>query len=317
MSSWLILAATLPAQPSALRVRVWRALKATGAGTLREGVYLLPLAAPTAPALRELAHTIAEAGADAHLLELDAHDAAQEASFRALFDRSEPHAQLLQQIKALGARAARAQEAELRKGLRALEQQWQALQALDFFPARPAARSEAALAALRAELAQRFSPGEPRAAAVAIERLAVADFQGRTWATRARPWVDRLATAWLVQRFVDRSPRFVWLADPARCPARALGYDFDGARFTHVGERVTFEVVAASFGLDTRPALQALGRLVRAIDAGGLPADEAPGIELLVRGLQLQHRKDDALLAAALPVFDALHAALQRAAEAA
>jgi hypothetical protein len=310
-STWLILTATLPTHPSALRVRVWRALKATGAGTLREGVYVLPEAAATARALWDIQATIAGAGADAHMLVVPARDAAQEQAFRTLFDRSDLYAELLQSIKEQRAAMASSPEADLNKGLRALEQQLQAIQAGDFFPGKAATKAAEALAALRREVTLRLSPGEPRAAPAAIERLPLEDFQGRTWATRKRPWVDRLATAWLVQRFVDRAPRFVWIEDPKRCPAKALGYDFDGARFTHVGERVTFEVVAASFGLDDDPALRAVGQLVHHIDVGGIPVDEAPGFELLVRGLQAQHRKDDELLAAALPLFDTLYAAMQ------
>ena len=80
-----------------------------------------------------------------------------------------------------------------------------------------------------------------------------------------------------------------------------------------MGERVTFEVVAASFGLDQDPALTRLGELVHFIDMGGIAVDEAPGLELLVRGLQAQHAGDDALLSAALPLFDTLYAALRNA----
>jgi hypothetical protein len=311
-SHWLVLTATLPTQPSGLRVRVWRALRATGAGTLREGVYLLPEHAPRATTLRELERTIAEAGADAHLLVVPARDAAQEQAFRALFDRADLYAELLQSIKQARSRIRKATEAELHKGLRALEAQLQAIQASDFFPGPQSRKAADALAALRRETTLALSPDEPAASAAAIAPRAIADHQGRTWATRKRPWVDRLATAWLVQRFIDRQPRFVWLADARKCPKSALGYDFDGATFTHVGDRVTFEVVAESFGLlDNDPALRKLAALVHCIDVGGIPVDEAPGLELLVRGLQARHADDDALLAAALPVFDACHAALE------
>ena len=90
-----------------------------------------------------------------------------------------------------------------------------------------------------------------------------------------------------------------------------LGFDFDGATFTHVGDKVTFEVVAESFGLHQDAALARLATLVHFIDIGGVPVDEAPGFEMLVRGLQAQHGDDDALLAAALPLLDACYAALQ------
>lgn len=311
MSSWLILTATLPTSPSGLRVRVWRALKATGAGTLREGVYVLPEHAPTARALLELEATIREAGAEAHLLHVPARDEAQAQAFRALFDRREAYAELLQSIKQARSGVKKAGEAILRKTLRSLGQQWQAIHATDFFPGPHGQKAADALAAFRHEAERHLSPGEPRAADAAIEPRAIADHQGRTWATRKRPWVDRLATAWLVQRFIDRSPRFVWLADPAKCPKTALGYDFDGATFTHVGDRVTFEVVAESFALLGDPALRRLAALVHCIDVGGIPVDEAPGVEALVRGLQALHPRDDALLAAAVPLFDSLYAALQ------
>lgn len=311
MADWLILTATLPTHPSALRVRVWRALKATGAATLREGVHVLPTTAPTADALRVIERTIADAGADAHLLEVTARNPAQEQSFRALFDRTEHYAELLQSIKEARRLTAKESETESRRALRTLDQQFQSLRAIDFFGGAKAQTTDAALGALRREIDLRWSPGEPSSSVAVIERQRVADHQGRTWATRKRPWVDRLATAWLVCRFIDEKPTFVWLADPAKCPKKALGYYFDGARFTHVAGKVTFEVVAAAFGLDERdPALRRVGALVHAIDVGGSAVDEAAGVEMLVRGLQARHRRDDALLAAALPLFDAIYAAM-------
>lgn len=313
MTNWIVLTATLPTHPSGLRVRVWRALKATGAGTLREGVYVLPAEVPSAQALRDLARTIADAGADAHLLELRARDEAQELDFRALFDRSELYAELLQAVKAARKGVGKATEAELHKALRRLEQQLQQVQAGDFFPGKESARAVAAVTALRREIELHLSPDEPSPTKAAVTSLSIEDHQGRTWATRKRPWVDRLATAWLVQRFVDKSPTFIWLANPKKCPKSALGYDFDGATFTHVGDLVTFEVVAKSFGLDKEPALARLARLVRTIDVGGIPLDEAPGIEMIVRGLHAQYEDDDQLLQAAFGLFDTLHAALKAA----
>jgi hypothetical protein len=309
MISWLILTAALPTSPSALRVRIWRALKATACATLREGVYILPAQAPTAGDLRALERAIQDAGASAHLLELQARDAAQEKTFRALFDRSAAFADFALALKETRQALRSTPEAELRKRLRGLEQQLDALLATDYFPGKAGPAAVAGLQTLRAELDRRFSPGEPRAAEGAVPRLERTDFQGRTWATRRRPWVDRLATAWLVQRFIDRQPRFLWLADAGKCPKGALGFDFDGARFSHVGTLVTFEVVARAFGLDADPAIQRIGQLVHCVDVGGIPVDEAAGLETLVRGLQAQHRDDDALLAAACSIFDTLHAA--------
>ena len=311
MTSWLILTATLPTSPSGLRVRVWRALKATGAGTLREGVYVLPEHAASAQSLWDLERTITEAGAEAHLLVVHARDETQEGAFRALFDRGELYAEMLQSIKEARGTVKRSTEAQLHKTLRSLEQQFQAIRSSDFFPGREGQKAADAMAALRRQVELHLSPDEPAPSETVIEPRAIADYQGRTWATRRRPWVDRLGTAWLVQRFIDRKPTFTWLSEPRKCPKSALGYDFDGATFTHVGDKVTFEVVAESFGLLEDPALRRLAGLVHYIDVGGIPVDEAPGFEMLVRGLQVRCPGDDQLLAAAVPMFDSFYAALQ------
>lgn len=311
MTDWLVLTASLPTSPSGLRVRVWRALKATGCATLREGVYILPATASAADDLWGIEKAIREGGADAHMLQLQARDAAQEKNFRALFDRGELFADFAQALKDARKTVKTSGEPALRKLLRGLDRQLQSIQAIDHLPGPASVSAVAGLEALRAEIERRLSPGEPAAGPGAIQRLDRASFQGRTWATRKRPWLDRLATAWLVQRFVDAKPRFLWLSDPKKCPKSAIGFDFDGARFTHVGDKVTFEVVAETFDLEGDAALHRLGELVHYIDVGGIPVDEAAGVEMITRGLQAQHADDDVLLAASCAVFDSLYAAMR------
>lgn len=313
MTDWLVLTAALPTSPSGLRVRIWRALKATGCATLRDGVYILPATASTADQLRALEQAIRDGGADAHLLGLQARDEAQETTFRALFDRTEQYADFVQSLKRARKTVKTAGEPELRKTLRSLDQQLQAIRTTDHFPGKAGAGAAAGLETLRAEIERKLSPGEPTAGTDGLGRLPRESFQGMTWATRKRPWVDRLATAWLIRRFVDARPRFLWLDHPDKCPKSALGFDFDGARFSHVDDKVTFEVLAHAFGLDEDAALMRLGELVHYIDIGGIPVDEAAGVESLVRGLQAQHADDDGLLAAACVLFDTLYAALRLA----
>lgn len=311
MTDWLLLTATLPTTPSALRVRIWRALKATGCGTLRDGVYLLPASAASAPAFRDIERSVTEGGAQAHMLAVSARDPAQEKRFRALFDRSESYAELLQSFKEARALIKQGSGIDLRRKLRDLEQQLQALEASDFFPGKDRQRAAAALETLRREIQQQLSPGEPTPRSQAIRRQSVADYQGKTWATRRRPWVDRLATAWLVRRFVDQAAAFAWIDSAKKCPKKAVGFDFDGATFSHADGKVTFEVVMHAFGLEQDPALNALGELVHYIDVGGIPVDAAAGVETVVRGLLALHADDDQLLEASLPLFDSLYAAMR------
>jgi hypothetical protein len=131
------------------------------------------------------------------------------------------------------------------------------------------------------------------------------------WATRRRPWVDRLASAWLIRRFIDPQARFVWLKSPADCPKRAIGFDFDGATFTHSGAMVTFETLLASFGLRA-PALLRLGVLVHGLDAGGVMPAEAAGVERVLSGMRDAIADDDQLLLAAAGVFEGLLVAFER-----
>ena len=164
---------------------------------------------------------------------------------------------------------------------------------------------EATLSELELTCARALSPDEPHAVAGVIEKRCLSDYRERNWATRQRPWVDRLACAWLIRRFIDPQARILWLERPQDCPADALGFDFDGATFSQVGGRVTFEVLVASFALDP-PAVTQLGLLVHYLDVGGVQPPEAAGIESVLAGLRETLRDDDQLLAAASILFDGL-----------
>ncbi len=114
-----------------------------------------------------------------------------------------------------------------------------------------------------------LSPDEPHAAQRLISHLNLAAYRGRIWATRRHLWADRVASAWLIRRFIDHAAQFLWLDTPAQCPSDALGFDFGDATFTHVANKVTFEVLLASFGLENDIGLAKLAFLVHALDAGG------------------------------------------------
>ena len=310
-----VLIATLPTQPNAVRLRVWRALKALGCAALRDGAYALP--AEHAAQRDALAAEVREHGGTASVFALAPRDEAQRSELRAQFDRGEAYAQWRATAAALQAELTALAETEARRRWRSVAEALQALRRIDYYPGAAAEQAEAELRALKRALDACVSRGEPRARAgggIGIERLDGARFQRRRWATRARPWVDRLASAWLIRRFVDGDASFIWLptaGDAApRTPRGAIGFDYDGARFSHVGLRVTFEVIAASFGLDADARLLRIGAAVHYLDVGGIPAPEAAGLESVLAGLRELHRgDDDALLASACNVFDALYAA--------
>ncbi|MFZ2652844.1 MAG: chromate resistance protein ChrB domain-containing protein [Burkholderiaceae bacterium] len=307
---WAILIVTLPTHPNAVRLRIWRSLKSLGCAALRDGAYLLP--SDHAATLDAIAAEVREHGGSASVLALAARDEVQRREVLLQFDRSASYAQWQLTAKAVHKELDRLAEAEARRRLRGVADALQNLQRIDYYPGAAAQQAQTEMQALRSALDARFSRGEPRPRAGAgLAQLDRARFQGRRWATRARPWVDRLACAWLIRRFIDGQAEFVWLpeaAQPIRTPRGALGFDYDGARFTHVGGRVTFEVLAASFGIEGDARLQRIAGAVHYLDVGGIPVAEAAGLESVLAGLRAMHADDDALLGAAAAVFDALYA---------
>ena len=307
---WSILIVTLPTQPSAVRLRIWRALKALGCAALRDGAYLLPL--DQAPALEALSVEVRENGGTASVLTLSPKDEAQRLEILAQFDRTEAYTAWHESLRSALAELDSLSETEARRRVRGVADALLTLQRIDYYPGPASAQADSDLVALRRKLDQRFSKGEPQASAGDIPRLDARKFQGKRWGTRARPWVDRLACAWLVARFIDKTASFVWLADASKVPKAVLGFDFDGARFTHVTsngrEHVSFEVLMISFGLDQDPRLKDMALTVHFLDAGGIPVAQAAGLEAVLGGLRAVHPDDDALMAAANTVFDALYA---------
>ena len=301
-----ILIVTLPTQPNAVRLRIWRSLKALGCVALRDGAYLLPR--EQASALEELAAEVLQHGGTASVLTLSPRDDRQRLELLAQFDRGEAFVAWQQTARALLAELDGLSETEARRRARGGADALQTLQRIDYYPGPAAEQAQAKLALLRRALDLRFSRGEPQGIAGDVARLDAAKFQRKRWATRARPWVDRLACAWLIRRFIDPQAKFVWLNEPLRPPRGVLGFDFDGARFTHVGQRVTFEVLMASFRLDQDPRLQPIAATVHYLDAGGIPVPQAAGLEAVLAGLRELHAKDDDLVQAAAAVFDALYA---------
>jgi hypothetical protein len=308
LTTWSLLVLTFPTENATARMRAWRALKAKGCAVLRDGIYLLPHTAEREDMLRELAGSIDEAGGTAHLLRAQSLDASQEADFRALFDRTDDYATFVASLDAARKTLGGLPPADVTRLLRRLRKDYDAIRTIDYFPGAASSDAEVAWEDFLALADTVLSPGEPHAAERAIRPLRRDDYQARTWATRQRLWVDRVASAWLIRRFIDPQARFLWLVSPEACPPDALGFDFDGAAFTHVSERVTFEVLIVSFGLDDDAALLRLGEMVHALDVGGAPVPEAIGFEAVMAGARQRALDDDQLLDEMGRVLDSIYA---------
>ena len=312
-TEWLLLVVSLPTASTTARMRVWRALKALGCMALRDGAYLMPVGSDHEQALRDLADECAREGGVAWLIAVHPLSADDANAYRELFNRTDEYAELRKSWKEANRGLAKLSSTELARLQRKLQREYEAVRAIDFFPGDAAAEAEAAWLDFSNRLNQLLSPDEPHETQGAIPRRDPEKFRGRIWATRRRLWVDRVASAWLVKRFIDPDARFRWLNRPEDCPKDAVGFDFDGATFTHVGEHVTFETLIASFGLEQDCALMRLGALVHQLDVGGEPVPEAVGFEAVMTGARERLDNDDALLAEMSAVLDSLYAHFGRA----
>jgi hypothetical protein len=314
MQSWMAFLALILSLPTNIptdRMRIWRALKGLGCGMPRDGVYLLPDSSEHEAKLLAIAGETRSCGGTAEVLTVSPRQEAQADWLHGLFDRSGDYMVLMEDLRAFALALPGLDPVAAARQLRTLARRYETIAAIDFFPVEAKRHAESALEEARIAAAARFSPDEPHPAKSTIRKLDRSEYRGRIWATRARPWVDRLASAWLIKRHIDPKARFIWLDKPANCGPHMVGFDFDGAAFTHVGNRVSFETLLASFGLEQDGALKRVAELVHFLDVGGVPVAEAAGVETLLAGARSRTRSDDELLAEAMRVFDWLYQAYQ------
>ncbi|MDI9776385.1 chromate resistance protein [Pseudomonas putida] len=301
MIQWSLLILGLPTANATERMRAWRTLKASGAAVLRDGVYLLPESHVGRETFEAVERDVLASNGTAFLFSLSE----PEERFSGLFDRGDEYARLMEDVAASRADLTADNALHITRQARKLRKAFGQLAAIDFFPGLIKAQADSALQELETAISRALSADEPRAHDEVITRLSRTDYQGRRWATRKRPWVDRLACAWLIRRFIDADARFIWLNHPGDCPSDALGFDFDGARFSHVGQRVSFETLIESFAVQ-QPGLARLAGVIHYLDAGGNQPAEAPGIERVLAGLRASIDDDDQLTVAAGGIFDGL-----------
>jgi len=139
-------------------------------------------------------------------------------------------------------------------------------------------------------------------------------YLGRTWVTRQGVKVDRIASAWLIRRFIDPQARFRFVAARGYRPQPGeLRFDMYEAEFTHEGDRCTFEMLLARFGL-REAALRAIGEIVHDVDCKDdkFGRAEAGGVAALIAGLAKSVPEDEVRLERGGELFDTLYASLKR-----
>lgn len=311
---WLLLIHQLPAKPAYQRVKVWRRLQSLGAVAVKNAVHALPLSAEAVEDFGWLMREITAGGGEAVICEARLVDGLTDSEMRALFNRARDadYAELAAEVRALAATLdsedADMAALDVRAQLPRLKSRLAQIEAIDHFGAEERQTVLGMLGALEARLDTNPSQSHP---AQACDLGALGN---RTWVTRAGVFVDRIASAWLIRRFIDPGARFRFVnADDPRHTPGELRFDMAVGEFTHEGDRCTFEVLLERTGLD-EPALRTLAEIVHDIDLkdGKFGRPEAAGIRTMIAAICTATPDDTERLARGATLLDDLYGHFRR-----
>lgn len=301
---WLLLIHQIPAKPAYLRVKIWRRLQAIGAVPVKNAVHALPDRDDMRTAFAELADEVTRGGGEAVVCEARLIEGLSNTELRALFDaaRDADYEELAQEARALLASDDVGAGDVARLSRRRTE-----IGAIDFF----AAHGGNAVDALLAQLEERSRRHPDVGRSEPAPLLGLADLKNRVWVTRCGVHVDRIASAWLIRRFVDPSPTFKFVDGKGYVPEPGeLRFDMADAEFTHEGDRCTFETLVLRAGLEGDPALAVLAEMVHELDIadGKFDRAETAGVGALIAGICAATPDDDERLARGATALDGLYA---------
>jgi hypothetical protein len=307
-SRWVLLALQLPARPSNARVKLWRRLQQLGAVPVKHAVYVLPYSTQALEDFAWIRSEVETLGGQAAVFAASVIEAASDREIIEAFQRarSAEYDALNSDLELVWRRARKASLTT--KETRVLRERFEGIRARDFFSAPGGTKVEARLTQLEALV----KPSRPPLPAIAeVQRLRASDYVGRTWVTRPRPGVDRFASAWFIKRFIDPKARFRFDNDHPADP-QVIAFDmYAGIGFTHEGDRCTFEVLQARFGIRD-PLVNRIGELVHELDLKDdrYHAPHAAAIEMVIEGLRASIPDDTELLRHGCALFEALYAGL-------
>ncbi|OLC37441.1 MAG: hypothetical protein AUH75_12440 [Gemmatimonadetes bacterium 13_1_40CM_4_65_7] len=297
---WLLLFHQIPPKPDYFRVKVWRRLQRIGAVPVKNSVWVLPYNDQAVEDFRWLLEEIEAGGGEGSVCRGDFVDGLSDRDVEALFRkaRTADYAAIARDAKSLTRKAAPVDVARLDHRLAEVT-------AIDYFHAPNRQKAGRVLAHLEARLRRTELP-EHRGARAGRR---AGRMRGRTWVTRRGVFVDRIASAWLIKRFIDPAARFKVVAPEGYSPRKnELRFDMFEAEYTHEGDRCTFETLLRRFRLRD-PALRAIGEIVHDIDCkdAKFGRAEATGVERLLAGIARRHATDATRLRLGAAVFDNLY----------
>ena len=315
---WLLLIHQIPPKPNYFRVKIWRRLQRLGSVAIKNSVYVLPKGDSTSEDFQWVLREIVEGGGEASICEARFIDGLSNPQVEALFRtaREADYDQLAEEARALlknfplGRKLPVDRLAEAEGNLGRLNRQLAEVIRIDFFSTLKRVVTQRAISELEAHLIQvRRGPVDTIAPSLSLEAL-----QGRTWVTRKGIHIDRIASAWLIRRFIDPKAKFKFVLSKGYQPKKdELRFDMFDAEFTHQGNRCTFEVLIERTGLK-EPALRPIAEIVHDIDLKDekFGRQEVLGIDRLIDGMLLTQKEDEMRLTRGMAIFGDLYEYFRR-----
>jgi hypothetical protein len=295
-AAWLLLTFTLPTKSASQRVEVWRKLQRYGAVPLGNSGYLLPNDPTTQERFEWLATVIRKYTGEASVVKVQSIDNLSTPQLVGRFAeaRARDYQELIRELQKL---ASIQRRKPMPGRLSRLRARFLEIVQVDFFNSPLQKRVEELLA--RADT--RPAPTEETVKADPRK------YVGRAWVTRPRPGIDRSASAWLIQRFIDKKARFVF-APEGSVPREAVPYDMFHGGFGHRGEDCTFETLQKQFRIRDRK-VRVIGEMIHDADLldEKFGRNEGFGIDEVLNGWAKQGIPDDELLKRGIQLIEALY----------
>ncbi len=319
MNKWILLIHQIAHDSPNLRVKIWRNLKKHGAVLFKNAVYVLPYTDEHEEIMQWLCNQIKEEGSDASLFITESLDKKQDEeimkSFHEICDKE--YISLIEvcdtELKKITQREdtegiSEGLAHEYKRKLNEILKSADDISKIDFFHAPQKEILLQKIASLQ-KMLLKWAKTSEKEIKVTGKVYQIKDFSGKKWATRKDIFIDRIASAWLIRRFIDPKARFVFVSKGTeKVPRGTVPFDMYGSEFTHHGEDCTFETLKKAFDLkDT--ALQSIAEIVHDIDLkdNKYGRKEAEGIERVIAGLSQRLKDDNKLLEKGLEIFDALY----------
>lgn len=310
-AGWLILVHQLPAKPAYQRVKIWRKLQDAGAVALKNSVYVLPLTGESRAAFADILDEIERGGGDGLVHEAILVAGMRDEEMRALFNhaRDTDYQAIAAELRQLSQawKKRKKPKTDPVQALGRIAQRLTDLARLDFFGAQGRRPAEALLSQMEHSAIIREGAETPR-------RIAPADMRGKVWVTRKDIHVDRIASAWLIKRFIDPKGTLKFVAGPRYEPRPGeYRYDMQDGEFTHEGDHCSFETLLARSGIRDA-ALRAVAEVIHDVDIadGKFGHPETPGIAHVISGICRTQGDDEARVARGGELFDGIYEQFRR-----